>query len=68
MDAFISVKFTSKGIETHLKYMLPFSDMDEGLAYVTDHLISPKSKVQRIAGQFVNKIHDFSHRKKHILI
>ena len=38
MDTLISEKFTSKTIETHLKYVLPFSAMDEAPANVTDHL------------------------------
>ena len=32
MDALISANFTSKTIETHMKYVLPFSDMYETLA------------------------------------
>ena len=29
-DALISVKFTSKMIETHLRYVMPYFAMDEG--------------------------------------
>ena len=39
-DALISAKFTSKIIVAYLKYVLPFSDMDETPAYITGHKIS----------------------------
>ena len=45
MHALISAKFTYKRKETHLKYVLPLSVMDETPAYVTGHLISPKNPV-----------------------
>ena len=35
MDDLISAKFTSKTIETHSKYVLPFCAIDETPAYVT---------------------------------
>ena len=63
----VSVEFTSKTMETHLKYVLQFSAMDEISEYVTGHLISPKHPVQRIAGQFVNKTCNFSHLKNIIV-
>ena len=41
-DVLISAKVTAKKIKTHLKYVLPFSAMDEAPAYVTGHLIWQK--------------------------
>ena len=38
------LKFTSKTLETRLKYVLPFSAMDEAPSYVTGHLISLKTQ------------------------
>ena len=45
MDTLISANFNSKMIETHLKYVLPFSAMDETLAYITGYLILTKNPV-----------------------
>ena len=44
MSYHMSVKFTFKTLETRLKYVLPFSAMDEAPSYVTGHLISPKTQ------------------------
>ena len=54
-------KFTSKVIESHFEYALPFSAMDETPAYVTGHLIVPKNSIQRIPGQFLQTKHSFFH-------
>ena len=52
-----------KQIETHLKYVLSFSAMDETPAFVTGHMISPKNPIQRILCQFVNKTQFFTSEK-----
>ena len=62
MDVLISAKLTSRGIETHSKYVLPFSAMDQAPACVTGHLSWPKNPVQ-MCKQFVNKTRNLSHQK-----
>ena len=52
MDALISAKVTYKKIETHLKFILPFSATDKAPVCVTGHVTLPKNPVQRIWGQF----------------
>ena len=54
-------------LENHLKYVLPFSAMDDSPTYGTGHPILPKNQVQKIPGQFVNKTGNFS-RQKNLLI
>ena len=44
MDTLNSAKFTSKMIETHLRCVLLFSVMIDAPAYLTGHLISPKTQ------------------------
>ena len=41
--------------------------MDETQSYVTGPLISPKNQVERIPGQFINKIRNFSHQKNALI-
>ena len=51
-----------KKIGTHLKYVLPFSDMNETPSCETDLLISSKKQtVQMILDKFVNITRNFSH-------